>query len=232
MIGKIGFIVQDFHGCKQGKWHWNLPEFLTNAAVQCCCYYLKINGNRSIHSVLEHQILHISSYAWFVWFSHCRCILYRLFLSIGDQKLFAICRAVAVNGDLIKIQFSIGFEIDRRNCDLPHQITAIVCSHCALPSFPIGFIIVSVWVLGVALCWFLILGIDRLLRDMAGPMTAKDMESHFSPPPWGDEVKPSFLSTLLQESDVWDLFRNINMDKEARLLKVTTWILVVWLLFS
>lgn len=60
---------------------------------------------------------------------------------------------------------------------------------------------------------------DRLLRDMAGPMTAKEMEAHFKPPPWGDIQPPSALDTMLSESDVWDIFRNIDMDKEARLLK-------------
>ncbi|GMH37447.1 hypothetical protein BSKO_05320 [Bryopsis sp. KO-2023] len=60
---------------------------------------------------------------------------------------------------------------------------------------------------------------DRLLRDMAGPMTAKEMEAHFKPPPWGDVQPQSALSEILHETDVWEIFRNIDMDKEARLLK-------------
>lgn len=63
----------------------------------------------------------------------------------------------------------------------------------------------------------------RLLRDMAGSMTATSMEMLFKPPPFGEPgptrtFDPANLDTIL----VWDLFRNIDCEKQSRVLEVIT----------
>lgn len=63
---------------------------------------------------------------------------------------------------------------------------------------------------------------DKALRDMAGHMTAHDMEHQFKPIPFGAEPPASaFMEAMSSENVVtWDGFRNIDMDKEARVLQV------------
>eukprot|EP00803_Ostreobium_quekettii_P004769 evm.model.scf_688.7 EVM.evm.TU.scf_688.7 scf_688:35808-39260(+) len=60
---------------------------------------------------------------------------------------------------------------------------------------------------------------DKLLRDMAGPMTAAEMESHFKPPPFGYDSQPSVFCLLKGSGGLWDALRNIDMDKQWRLLQ-------------
>lgn len=63
---------------------------------------------------------------------------------------------------------------------------------------------------------------DKLLRDMAGPLTARDMESLFKPAPFGESNHSTPLQQILEPENatIWDLFRNIDFDKQNRLLKV------------
>jgi hypothetical protein len=58
---------------------------------------------------------------------------------------------------------------------------------------------------------------------MAGPMTAKDMESMFAPPPYGIMPPPSaFADAMAPENTViWEHFRSVDVDKEARVLLVS-----------
>jgi hypothetical protein len=64
---------------------------------------------------------------------------------------------------------------------------------------------------------------DKILRDMAGALTAPDMESLFQPPPFGGPV-PAARPTVLQAAalpenlPLWDLFRSIDMEKQQRVL--------------
>ena len=54
---------------------------------------------------------------------------------------------------------------------------------------------------------------DKILRDMAGAMTAADMNTLFQPPPFGGQAaRPTVLSSaaLPQNVAIWDLFRNIG----------------------
>lgn len=62
---------------------------------------------------------------------------------------------------------------------------------------------------------------DKALRDMAGHMTAHDMEHQFKPIPFGAEPPASaFMEAMSSENVVtWEGFRNIDMDKEARVLQ-------------
>ncbi|KAK8485759.1 hypothetical protein V6N11_037030 [Hibiscus sabdariffa] len=57
---------------------------------------------------------------------------------------------------------------------------------------------------------------DRLLMELVPRLNAEEIRGLFAPPPWGDEVPPSaFCMTNVGE---WDKFRNIDMDKEAKLI--------------
>lgn len=64
---------------------------------------------------------------------------------------------------------------------------------------------------------------DKILRDMAGALTAPDMECLFQPPPFGGPI-PAARPTVLQAAalpenvPLWDLFRSIDMDKQQRVL--------------
>lgn len=63
---------------------------------------------------------------------------------------------------------------------------------------------------------------DMVLRHMAGPMSANDMESLFKPTPFGDN--PGRVSALTQasqpeHSQIWENFRSIDPDKEAKVLQ-------------
>ena len=66
---------------------------------------------------------------------------------------------------------------------------------------------------------------DKLLRDMAGPLTARDMESLFKPAPFGESNHTTPLQQALEPENatIWDLFRNIDFDKQNRLLKVQSY---------
>lgn len=61
---------------------------------------------------------------------------------------------------------------------------------------------------------------DKLLRDLAGPMSANDMASLFAPAPFG-EVKESALSVLMREQGaLWSHFLSIDYDKQSNVLQV------------
>lgn len=62
---------------------------------------------------------------------------------------------------------------------------------------------------------------DKLLRDMAPALTAKDIESLFKPVPFGETGRVSVftLATAPEVVPLWDLFRSIDADKEARVLR-------------
>ena len=61
---------------------------------------------------------------------------------------------------------------------------------------------------------------DKLLRDLAGPMSASDMASLFVPAPFG-EVRESALSVLMREQgSLWSHFLSIDYDKQANVLQV------------
>eukprot|EP00877_Chromochloris_zofingiensis_P002422 jgi/Chrzof1/12180/Cz06g24060.t1 len=62
---------------------------------------------------------------------------------------------------------------------------------------------------------------DKLLRDMAGPMTANDMEAQFKPVPFGQDAPPSMFAEAMapEHAALWDHFRNIDLDKEAKVLQ-------------
>lgn len=60
---------------------------------------------------------------------------------------------------------------------------------------------------------------DKLLRDMAPTLTANDMESLFKPVPFGENQVSVF--TMVGDPTVaplWDLFRNVDADKQDRVL--------------
>lgn len=61
---------------------------------------------------------------------------------------------------------------------------------------------------------------DKLLRDMAPPLTAKDMESLFKPAPFGDTgyVSAFTLAALPEHAPLWELFRSVDSDKQNRVL--------------
>lgn len=63
---------------------------------------------------------------------------------------------------------------------------------------------------------------DKSLRDMAGHVTAGDMEAQFKPIPFGEEPPASVFTQAMSGSHAatWEGFRNIDMDKEARVLQV------------
>lgn len=61
---------------------------------------------------------------------------------------------------------------------------------------------------------------DKLLRDLAGPMSAGDMASLFAPAPFG-VVRESALSTIMQQQgSLWSHFLSIDYDKQTSVLKV------------
>ncbi|KAL9239224.1 hypothetical protein vseg_013564 [Gypsophila vaccaria] len=60
---------------------------------------------------------------------------------------------------------------------------------------------------------------DRLLMELVPRLNAEEVRGLFAPPPWGEVVPESaFSMTNVVE---WDKFRNIDMDKEAHMLKST-----------
>uniref|UniRef100_A0A383VNR7 R3H domain-containing protein n=1 Tax=Tetradesmus obliquus TaxID=3088 RepID=A0A383VNR7_TETOB len=62
---------------------------------------------------------------------------------------------------------------------------------------------------------------EKVLRDMAGPMSAQDMQSQFSPVPFGSYPPPSaFASAMAPEHlPLWEHFRNIDLDKQDKVLQ-------------
>lgn len=63
---------------------------------------------------------------------------------------------------------------------------------------------------------------DKLLRDMAGPLTASEMEGLFKPVPFGNSSHVSPLEEVLQpeNASILDVFRNIDYDKQSRFIQV------------
>lgn len=58
---------------------------------------------------------------------------------------------------------------------------------------------------------------DRLLLELVPRLNAEEIRGLFAPPPWGDQMPTSaFCMTDFQD---WETFRNIDMDREAVLLK-------------
>lgn len=62
---------------------------------------------------------------------------------------------------------------------------------------------------------------DKMLRDMAGPLTASEMEGLFKPVPFGDNSHTSPLQEILQPENatILDIFRNIDYDKQSRFIQ-------------
>lgn len=64
---------------------------------------------------------------------------------------------------------------------------------------------------------------DKMLRDMAGPMTASEMEGLFKPVPFGESSHVSPLQEVLQpeNASILDMFRNIDYAKQTHFMQVT-----------
>lgn len=61
---------------------------------------------------------------------------------------------------------------------------------------------------------------DKLLRDMAGALTAADMASLFKPVPFGQPRTSVWERTAQPEhAYLWDMFHSLEMDKQARVLQ-------------
>lgn len=63
---------------------------------------------------------------------------------------------------------------------------------------------------------------DKLLRDMAGALTARDMDALFKPVPFGETGHVTALSEAVtaENQALWDIFRSINYDRQSRVLEV------------
>ena len=63
---------------------------------------------------------------------------------------------------------------------------------------------------------------DKLLRDMAGALTARDMDALFKPVPFGETGHVTALSEAVtaENQALWDIFRSIDFDKQSRVLEV------------
>ncbi|KAH0466374.1 hypothetical protein IEQ34_006477 [Dendrobium chrysotoxum] len=58
---------------------------------------------------------------------------------------------------------------------------------------------------------------DRLLIELVPRLKVEEIRGLFAPPPWGESTPLSaFCMTNVGE---WDVFRNVDMDKEARLIE-------------
>ncbi|XP_010522706.1 PREDICTED: R3H domain-containing protein 4 [Tarenaya hassleriana] len=57
---------------------------------------------------------------------------------------------------------------------------------------------------------------DRILMELVPRLNGEEIRGLFAPPPWGDDVPPSAFS--LTNVGEWDKFRNIDMDKEAKIM--------------
>ncbi|KAK9800738.1 hypothetical protein WJX73_002961 [Symbiochloris irregularis] len=60
---------------------------------------------------------------------------------------------------------------------------------------------------------------DKLLRDMAGPLTHADMQALFSPVPFGEPAHISYIQRA-SELPFWDTFRSIDLEKQKKILQV------------
>jgi len=62
---------------------------------------------------------------------------------------------------------------------------------------------------------------DRILRDLAGKLTAEDMQGLFSPVPFGNPPKKSAMQRAAEPHvyAVWESFISIDMDKQNRVLQ-------------
>lgn len=68
---------------------------------------------------------------------------------------------------------------------------------------------------------------DRLLRELASPLDATEIGSHFAPPPWGErsvlspfERVSAFREGSTLDLEAWEPFRNdVDMDVEAKALQ-------------
>ena len=63
---------------------------------------------------------------------------------------------------------------------------------------------------------------EKHLRDLAGPLTAADMSALFNPVPFGG-MRDSPLTQIREDPEaaaVWDSFRNIDPEKESKVLQV------------
>ncbi|KAI4349537.1 hypothetical protein L6164_010117 [Bauhinia variegata] len=57
---------------------------------------------------------------------------------------------------------------------------------------------------------------DRLLMELVPRLNAEEVRGLFTPPPWGEEVPPSAF--CMANVGEWDRFRNIDMDKEVKII--------------
>ncbi|GIL91148.1 hypothetical protein Vretimale_9585 [Volvox reticuliferus] len=61
---------------------------------------------------------------------------------------------------------------------------------------------------------------DKTLRDLAGPLSAADMEAQFKPAPFGVAVLSPLAQALAPaNAALWENFRSIDPEKEARVLQ-------------
>jgi hypothetical protein len=61
---------------------------------------------------------------------------------------------------------------------------------------------------------------EKLLRDLAGPMTVSDMASQFNPAPFGSYPSPSAFTLAAGQSALFDHFRSISLETESKVLEV------------
>lgn len=59
---------------------------------------------------------------------------------------------------------------------------------------------------------------DKILRDMAGPLTARSMEALFNPVPFGSYPPPSAFELAMHEPH-WEHFRNIDLEEQDKVLQ-------------
>lgn len=68
---------------------------------------------------------------------------------------------------------------------------------------------------------------DRLLSELAPPMSKEEIAGLFAPPPWGERTLTPFERITgagddsLQDMAAWEPFRNVDMDKELQMLMST-----------
>jgi hypothetical protein len=67
---------------------------------------------------------------------------------------------------------------------------------------------------------------DKLLREMAGDLSAEDMEGLFKPIPFGDPPPPSVWQQVSTNSstnphlaELWEHFRSVSSDRQSRMLE-------------
>mmetsp|Transcript_9728 Transcript_9728/g.31654 ORF Transcript_9728/g.31654 Transcript_9728/m.31654 type:complete len:336 (-) Transcript_9728:202-1209(-) len=61
---------------------------------------------------------------------------------------------------------------------------------------------------------------DKLLRDLAGPIDTSEVPVLFNPVPFGVQMESALAKAAQPENEpLWDPFRQIDMDKQARVLQ-------------